>query len=102
MRLPGIDRHLKKGAGFPEEVSHGETSTSGRPHHSASYSSKRKPSSGGIMAHCPHCGGPLTLIAAIEEPAVIVKILTQLGFPTKIPSKYGVRHEWEIRVRHEY
>ena len=29
--------------------------------------------------HCPHCGGQLKLIAAIEEPAVIQRILTHLG-----------------------
>ena len=39
------------------------------------------------MAHCPQCGGPLTLIAAIEDPAVIVKILAHLGLPTRAPPK---------------
>ncbi len=37
------------------------------------------------MAHCPQCGGPLTLIAAIEDPTVIVKILAHLGLPTRAP-----------------
>ena len=27
------------------------------------------------IEHCPHCGGDLTIIAAIEEPTVIAKIL---------------------------
>ena len=31
------------------------------------------------IEHCPHCGGQLKLIAAIEEPAVIQRILTHLG-----------------------
>jgi len=31
------------------------------------------------LEHCPQCGGDLKIIAAIEEPAVIVKILTHLG-----------------------
>ena len=31
------------------------------------------------MASCLHCGGPVTLIAAIEDPAVIAKILAYLG-----------------------
>jgi hypothetical protein len=28
---------------------------------------------------CPQCGGPLTILAAIEDPAVIGKILSHLG-----------------------
>jgi hypothetical protein len=31
------------------------------------------------LEHCPHCGGPLTIIAANEDPPVIVRILTHLG-----------------------
>ena len=31
------------------------------------------------IEHCPRCGGQLKLIAAIEEPAVIARILTHLG-----------------------
>jgi hypothetical protein len=30
------------------------------------------------LEHCPRCGGPLTIIAAIEDPAVNTKILTHL------------------------
>ena len=33
------------------------------------------------LEHCPQCGGDFKIIAAIEEPAVIVKILTHLGLP---------------------
>jgi hypothetical protein len=40
---------------------------------------------------CPQCGGPLTLIAAIEEPAVIAKILAHLGVPTRAPPKTPAR-----------
>ncbi len=43
------------------------------------------------MAHCPQCGGPLTLIAAIEDPAVIAKILTHLGLPTRVPPRATAR-----------
>jgi len=39
------------------------------------------------MAHSSHCGGPLTLIAAIYNPAVIDKILAHLGLPTRAPSR---------------
>jgi hypothetical protein len=43
------------------------------------------------IAPCPHCGGALRIIAAIEEPAVIVKILTHLGLPARAPSRSPVR-----------
>ena len=31
------------------------------------------------LEHCPQCGGPLKIIAAIVDPTVIAKILTHLG-----------------------
>ena len=40
---------------------------------------------------CPQCGGPLTLLAAIEDPAVIVKILAHLGLSTLAPPKAPAR-----------
>ena len=43
------------------------------------------------MAHCPQCGGPLTLIAAIEDPTVIVKIPAHLGLPTRAPPRSPAR-----------
>ena len=35
------------------------------------------------LEHCPQCGGELKIIAAIEESAVIVRILTHLGLPAR-------------------
>ena len=43
------------------------------------------------VEHCPNCGGALKIIAcpesrrraAIEDPPVIVKILSHLGLPTR-------------------
>ena len=35
------------------------------------------------IEHCPNCGGALKIIAAIEDPPVIVKILSHLGLPTR-------------------
>ena len=43
------------------------------------------------LEHCPQCGGNLEIIAAIEEPAVIVKILTHLGLPARAPPRSPAR-----------
>ena len=40
---------------------------------------------------CPQCGGPLTILAAIDDPPVIAKILTHLGLPTRAPPKAPAR-----------
>jgi len=39
------------------------------------------------VEHCPHCGGRLKIIAAIEDPTVIVSILTLLGLPARAPPR---------------
>ena len=42
------------------------------------------------IEQCPHCGGQLKLIAAIEEQAVIQRILTHLGLaapPPRAPAR---------------
>ena len=39
------------------------------------------------LEHCPQCSGDLKIIAAIEEPAVIVRILTHLGLPARAPPR---------------
>ena len=43
------------------------------------------------IEHCPHCGGNLKIIAAIEDPAVIVGILTHLNLPARAPPRSPVR-----------
>ncbi len=43
------------------------------------------------VEHCPHCGGKLKIIAAIEEPGVIAKILAHLGLPTRAPPRSPAR-----------
>ena len=34
---------------------------------------------------CPDCGGPVRLLATIDDPAVIAKILRHLGLPVDPP-----------------
>ena len=43
------------------------------------------------IAHCPQCGGQLKLIAAIEEPAAIARILTHLGLAAQPPPRAPAR-----------
>jgi hypothetical protein len=37
------------------------------------------------------CGGQLKIFAAIEEPMVIVRILTHLGLPARAPPRAAAR-----------
>src|SRR5262245_24594161 len=39
------------------------------------------------VEHCPNCGGALKIIAAIDDPPVIAKILTHLGLPSPPPPR---------------
>ena len=39
------------------------------------------------IEHCPHCGGNMRIIAAIQEAGVIAKILDHLGLPTRAPPR---------------
>jgi hypothetical protein len=43
------------------------------------------------IEHCPNCGGALKIIAAIEDPPVIIKILSHLGLPTRGPPRAPAR-----------
>ena len=43
------------------------------------------------IEHCPNCGGALKIIAAIEDPPVIIKILSHLGLPTRAPPRAPAR-----------
>jgi hypothetical protein len=40
---------------------------------------------------CPRCGGRLTLIALIDDPAVIRRMLQHLGPPTEVPEARPAR-----------
>ena len=39
------------------------------------------------MGQCPQCGGPLKIIAAIEDLPVIAKILAHLGLSARAPPR---------------
>ena len=41
---------------------------------------------------CPHCQGKLKIISAIEDPAIIAKILKHLGLPTRAPPRKPARY----------
>ena len=41
--------------------------------------------------HCPNCGGALKIIAATEDPPVIVKIFRHLDLPTRAPPRAPAR-----------
>ena len=43
------------------------------------------------IEHCPQCGGRLKIIAVIEEPPVIVSILTHLGLSAQPPPRAPAR-----------
>ena len=43
------------------------------------------------VEHCPNCGAALKIIAAIEDPPVIVKILSHLGLSTRGPLRAPAR-----------
>lgn len=43
------------------------------------------------VAKCNKCRGQMKIIAAIEDPKVIKKILAHLGLPTKAPTPWPVR-----------
>ena len=41
---------------------------------------------------CPHCQGNLKILASIEDPPTIAKILKHLGLPTRAPPRAPARH----------
>jgi hypothetical protein len=43
-----------------------------------------------VVERCA-CGCQLKILAAIEEPVVIVRILTRLGLPARVPPRTAAR-----------
>jgi hypothetical protein len=81
--------------GRPATVNDTSDDLDGAPHHSASarmsWARLLKRVFDIDIEHCPHCGGTLKIIAAIEDPAVIAKILAYLGLPTRAPPRARAR-----------
>ena len=53
---------------------------------------------------CPRCHGRMRVIATIDEPAVVKKILEHLGLTTEVPSPRAARpppEEPEILPEHD-
>ena len=40
---------------------------------------------------CPRCTGPMTVLATITDPAVVVAILAHVGAPTEAPAVAAAR-----------
>ena len=72
--------------GGPVSVSETEDDLDDAPHHASSarmsWARLLKRVFDIDIEHCPHCGGTMKIIAAIEDPSVIAKILAHLGLPT--------------------
>ena len=43
------------------------------------------------VLECPRCQGPMRILAAIEQPEVIRRILTHLGLPPRAPPAHPPR-----------
>jgi hypothetical protein len=70
----------------------GERAKAGKEHNTARPGAlSAEPVSEFDLEHCPQCGGELRIIAAIEAPAEIVKILTHLGLPARAPPRSPAR-----------
>ena len=50
------------------------------------------------LEHCPQCGGAFRIIASIEDPVVVVGILTHLGLPARAPPRFRARPPSQFRV----
>ena len=50
---------------------------------------------------CPRCGGRLQLIALIDDPAVIHRVLGHLGLPTEVPEARPTRAPPTAHTDHE-
>lgn len=92
-----MDRHAEvndpgKGEGFCQarvglphrQVADVEKETPGKPH-SWGWADLMRRAFGLDVLACPRCGGRMRLIATIEDPLVIRRILSHLGLATEVP-----------------
>jgi hypothetical protein len=66
-------------------------STAHRPRTNWLWAELMQRSFGFDVLACPRCGGRLDLIALIEDPRVIRRILNHLGLPAEVPAAGPVR-----------
>ena len=85
-------------AGSPHAAADPEPAADGHPEaadcrHRRNYpwAELKRRSLGLDVLACPRCGGRLTLIALIEDPAVIQRILRHFGLPTEMPEACPAR-----------
>ena len=76
----------------PEEVPGArEASSADRPRRNWLWAELMRRSFGFDVLACPRCGGRLELIALIEDPRVIRRILNHLGLPADVPATRPAR-----------
>jgi hypothetical protein len=100
IRFPGVlAPHAKRRPqiipGRPVTANNTSDELDGAPHHQSSARLSWARLLQRVFAidveHCPDCGANLKIIAAIEEPAVIAKLLAHLGLPTRAPPRAPAR-----------
>ena len=92
-RLRASEAEMPVGAGQPETaVASSSHRAAGTPSHTNQlWAQLMQRSFGFDVLACPRCGDRLELIALIEDPAVIRRILSHLGLPTDVPAARPAR-----------
>jgi hypothetical protein len=87
-RLPAPGAEMPVVAGQPPTaVASSSHRAAGRPSHTNQlWAQLMQQSFGFDVLRCPRCGDRLELIALIEDPTVIRRILSHLGQPTDVPA----------------
>ena len=92
-RLQGreADTPITGGARTPDVASSSGPATPLGPRTNWLWAQLMQRSFGFDVLACPRCGDRLELIALIEDPKVIGRILSHLGLPTEVPAARPAR-----------